>query len=130
VPEREFATVDRHVDGNPQDIRAMRPLRGRIVVEVEPEPAASSLLWTPDAKQRSLRIHVGRVVSMGEPARRLGVEQPPGFAVGDRVLFVYALSLEKSRRFAGSLCVVAQEEVQAVLEGDTSAGAVGLRGYA
>jgi co-chaperonin GroES (HSP10) len=128
MPEGLFAVhVGDYIDGNPQDIRTMRPLRGRVVVEVEPEIAASQLVWTPGTKQRALRIHVGRVISFGAPARRGDVEVPHEFAAGDRVLFVYTVALEKSRRFAGNLCVVAQEEIQAVLEGDTKAAHVGLR---
>jgi hypothetical protein len=48
-----------------------------------------------------------------------GAEVAPGFAVGDRILFVYGVALEKMRSFAGKLCVVAQEEVQAVWEPDS-----------
>ena len=129
MPEAQFGTVERFVDGNPQDIRSMRPLRGRVLVEVEPDRAASSSIWTPGPKQRSLRIHVGRVISFGPPARRGSVEVPHEFVAGDRVLFVYALSLEKSRRFAGGLCVVAQEEIQAVLGHGVDAGACPARGY-
>jgi co-chaperonin GroES (HSP10) len=111
----EFSVETTFRDGNPQDIRGMRPLRGRVLVEVQEEVTRSGL-WTPEAKPRTTKQHVGRVISFGPPAQRNGIEQPHGFEAGDLVLFVYAVSLEKSRRFAGGLCVVAQEEIQAVLE--------------
>ena len=112
-----FAVVDQFNDGDVDVLKRARPLRGRVLLEIESE-ASKGLLWTPEPKARSLKIHTGRVLSFGAPAQRNGVDQPHGFVVGDRVLFVFAASLEKSRRFAGNLCFCAQEEIQAVLEPD------------
>ena len=116
--------------GNADPLRMSRLLRGRVLVEVEPEKAESSALWTPEMAQWSQdktfqgqRPHIGKVLAMGPPAltpkRRDGsggAEVAYGFGVGERVMFVYAIALEKTRSFQGRLCVVAQEEVQAVVE--------------
>ena len=115
MADRTFQVEQHFLDGNAQDIRRCRPLRGRVIVQLEPEEV-SRLVWTPTPEARSLRIHTGRVVSFGDPARTpSGAEVRIEFAVGDRVLFCYALSLEKSRRFADGLTFVAQEEIVAVL---------------
>ncbi len=115
--DREMWKVpETHHGGDPETLRAMRPLRGRALVEVEPE-RPSSILWSPTATGRKDRgAHFGRVLALGEPARDpSGVEQPWGCAVGDRVIYVYGVALERVRRFEGDLLVVAQEELQAVV---------------
>ncbi len=121
MPEGRWDREGVYANTNSQDIRNCRPLRGRVIVQLMDEPMGSII--TLD-KPSSRKIHRGRVVSFGAPAvTKGGVEVPVAFAVGDVVLFVYALSLEKSRRFADGLTFVAQEEIVAVLDlepGDVS----------
>lgn len=110
--------VETHQSGDPIAIRSVRLLRGRVLVEIEPEPS-TSLLWTPDPKTRTQRQHYGRVLAFGPPATTPGgTEVPHGYEPGDRVVFVWSVALEKVRRFAGNLAILAQEEIQAVISGD------------
>jgi hypothetical protein len=115
--------------GDGSHLRMARLLPGRVLVEVERDKEASATLWTPELAQWSQdntflgkRPHFGRVLAMGPPARTPvrrdgsgGAEVAYGFGVGERVLFVYGVALEKVRSFAGNLAIVAQEEVQAVV---------------
>ena len=111
------------------------PLRGRVLLEKDRYEAGKDGLSPGGiiipASHYNARdndgpqIHRGRVVAMGPPARTAkGHEVAPGFRVGDTVLFVYALATEDFRtvRFPqihdGIMVVVAQEEVQAVVERD------------
>ena len=90
------------------------PMRGRVFVEVL--EMRKSIIVTMDEDPRKVKIHRGRVLAMGPPARNAaGIEVPPEFKVGDEILYVYALATEKARRFEEVACV-AQEEVTGVLE--------------
>jgi hypothetical protein len=120
--------------GNAEGLRMSRLLRGRVLVQVEPEDGASKIIWAPEARDwgekgvyQGKRPHFGRVIAMGPPARLPvcrdgsgGDEVPYGFGVGDRIMYVYAVALEKMRSFAGHLCIVAQEEVVGVVVDEAS----------
>ena len=90
------------------------PIRGRVFVEVL--EMRKSIIVTTEEDPRKVKIHRGKVLAMGPPARdKWGREVPPEFKPGDEVLYVYALATEKARRF-GEIACVAQEEVTGVLE--------------
>ena len=111
-----FHVPESYPDHGSQRLRDMTPLRGRALLEVEPEPA-STILYFPesDGRKDGHRLHFGRVLRLGPPANsKSGAEVPWGCAVGDRVLYVYAVALEHNRR-DGELVVVGQEEIQAVV---------------
>jgi co-chaperonin GroES (HSP10) len=74
----------------------------------------ASGLVLPPVNPRSEKYHWGRVVRMGAPAEINGHHVEPGFQVGDVVMFVYALALQKRRDF-GDVIWIGQEEVQGVL---------------
>jgi co-chaperonin GroES (HSP10) len=103
----------RSAEGDEAHLLAMRPMRGRALLQVLDRN--SSTIITPDGRPLDKKIHRGRVVSLGAPALSNGVEQPWGCAPGDEVLYVYAIALEKVRRFRGYV-VCGQEEIQAVIE--------------
>lgn len=97
------------------------PMRGRIVVLPDSE-ALSTLILDPWAgseksqRDRQTKIHFGTVLAVGPPAKnKWGHEIDPGVKRGDRVLFVYAIWLEKMRHF-DDFAVVGQEELQGVIE--------------
>lgn len=110
--------------------RVLRPLRGRAVIAVDPYEAGrdkklESGVWIPATARhpRSERIHQGKIVALGDPAETpKGHMVPWGCAVGDVVLFVYVLAMEthRSMEFSpwGPVVVVAQSEIQAVLQGE------------
>jgi hypothetical protein len=68
-------------------------MRGQVVVR-ETGKASSSIIWTPDGRQRDVKTHRGVVLAVG-PApvenRRgvpgYGVEQPTGLRPGDVVQY-------------------------------------------
>ncbi len=96
------------------DMLDYAPMRGRVYVEILRE--TSKWIILPDAAPRTEKIHRGKVLAMGPPARdKWGREVPPEFKPGDEVLYVYALATEKARRF-GEIACVAQEEVTGVIE--------------
>ena len=116
IDPRPYRTPETYPERGSQRLRDMTPLRGRALVEVEPE-AASKLLWCPthEGFKSKHEPHFGRVVRLGPPAlSKAGVVVPWQCAEGDRVLYVYAVALEHVRR-DGELVVVAQEEIQAVV---------------
>lgn len=98
--------------------RKIQPLRGRVVI-VEQKEKASDLLWTPPKKDRDEKIHTGRVLAFGAPARTAkGIEVPPDFKIGDQVLFVWT-HLEKgwSQQWGSeTVALVPQESVVAVID--------------
>lgn len=124
----EFQVVEGlHHGGDPDVLRSMRLLRGRVLVEVEPEVNKGRIVTIEQHGRagdvgRTGKPHIGRVLAIGPPALtpvgrdgRGGAEVLPGFTVGERVMFVYAIALEKVRSFEGRLAVVSQEEVTAVV---------------
>ncbi len=114
----EFTVPESYADRGSGVLRGMVPLRGRALVEVEPEPA-SRILWCPqhEGRKSTHEPHFGRVVRLGPPAlSKGGTPVPWQCAEGDRVIYVYAVALEHIRR-DGELVVVGQEEIQAVVEG-------------
>ncbi len=118
-----YTVPESYPDRGSQRLRDMVPLRGRALLEVERE-TGRSILYFPEAEGRAdgHRVHFGRVLALGAPAlSKGGVEVPWGCAVGDRVLYVYAVALEHNRR-DGELVVVGQEEVQAVVSADEASG--------
>ena len=113
-----YTVPESYPEHGSQALRGMIPLRGRALLEVEPEPASTVLYFPPepDGRKDGHRIHFGRVLRLGPPATsKSGAEVPWGCAVGDRVMYVYAVALEHNRR-DGELVVVGQEEIQAVVE--------------
>jgi co-chaperonin GroES (HSP10) len=93
------------------------PLRGRAVLRIEPEKLSNILVFPEHEGRKTTNLpHFARVVSLGPPAlSKGGAEVPWGCKVGDRVLYVYGVALERVRR-DGDLLVVAQEEIQAVVD--------------
>lgn len=88
------------------------------------EPASKSL-WTPDGNPRENKGHRGTVLALGPQAKDGELagsrEVPWGIAVGDTVIFVLAVWLDKMRmslampEIDGPVCIVAQEEIVAVV---------------
>lgn len=83
-----------------------RVLRGQVVVREELDAAHAHYRHIvtlreregtdEDAERAARKFHIGRVLAMGPPATTSrGVEVPHGFAVGDRVVFVWT-HLEKA----------------------------------
>jgi co-chaperonin GroES (HSP10) len=69
------------------------PLPGRVAVveQFEASPWIHRVDGYDATHERDRKCHRGRVVAMGPPAStRLGVAVPPGFAIGDSVLYVLA----------------------------------------
>jgi co-chaperonin GroES (HSP10) len=115
-PDR-WKPEDTHHGGDPDRLRAMQPLRGRALVQAEPEPRKGLIHLIKPEGRKAMGPQFGTVLRLGPPARsKDGVEIPWGCKAGDRVLFVYAVALERVRHFEEDLVVVAQEEVQAVIE--------------
>jgi len=107
----------------------VRPLRGRAFLAKDPresgrETAYRGIIIPATAHNpRETREHRGRVLALGPPARTEdGTSTVPwGCKVGDEVLFVYAVALEKVRTIEmlgidGEIVVVGQEEVLGVCE--------------
>ena len=92
----------------------MRPLRGRLVVREHKE--VSGMILMPGGDPRLTTTHRGTVVAAGPPVRRDdGVEIPLGFGVGDVVQFHFSAN-EAGRTVYGDLVVMAQHEIDAVIE--------------
>lgn len=102
----------------PDFLHGVRLLRGRVLLRRHPDVKSVIILPDIDGKiARKLRIHKGTVLDMGEPTKtRKGVDVPREYAVGDEVLFVYALATEKFRTFPEDVVLVHHEEIQAVIE--------------
>jgi hypothetical protein len=122
----------------------IRPARGVVVIAKAAEEAGRELVRAsgivlPATVDRSelYPAHVGRVIAMGPPARtRLrwdwsqedwvgDVEVPPAFAVGDTVVYVWALRGTEAARtydgfdeYEGHVAFVAQEEVIAIIDAE------------
>jgi co-chaperonin GroES (HSP10) len=101
------------------DGRAVRPLRGRVVVRSEDNRPLSDILWTPKANERDTTAHYGTVLAMGDPAQTSsGIDVDPGFRAGARIVFVWNI-LEKawSQQWGNEqVAVIPQEAVLAVIE--------------
>jgi co-chaperonin GroES (HSP10) len=105
--------------------RGLRLLRGRALVKLDPselgaESVTASGLVIPwhEINPRDQKIHRGRVLALGPPGkvkRESGAELPWDISIGDEVYFVYALALEKVRKFDDAV-VVGQAEIVAVIE--------------
>lgn len=106
----------------------IRMLRGRALLKLdESERAAERMsdggIVIPGTafNERDQKIHRGTVVALGPPARlkgkrgKEGPETPWECRVGERVIFIYALWLERMRHFE-DYAVVAQSELLAVEE--------------
>ena len=107
--------VSHHGPARDVKVAALRLLRGRVLLRVLPE-VQSELVLIDTSRTREDSVGRGEVVAMGLPAEtKRGVPIPPQFKVGDTVLFV---GQHKSRQveIEETLQVVAQEEVQAVIE--------------
>ena len=98
-----------------------RPMRGQAYVQLEER--VSSLIEMPKADQRYEKWHQGRVLALGEPARMgdNGPTVPWGCSVGDTVVFVMAVWLDRMRVLEflgvdGQVAVIAQGEIMGVVE--------------
>ncbi len=70
-------------------MRSIRLMRGQVVIR-ETKTPPSEVVWTPEEKARSVKIHRGRVLAMGPPAEMpSGAPVPHGFDVGDVVLYTW-----------------------------------------
>jgi Co-chaperonin GroES (HSP10) len=110
--------------GAAEGLDGLRLLRGRALIRLDPaelgEHQTDGGVWVPDSavRPRDQKIHRGTVLALGPPARQggnLGPEIPWGCAVGDTVVFVYGVWLERQRRFDG-IAFVAHSEILAVIE--------------
>lgn len=127
TPEAGPYLVRTHVeDGALAEIdwSAVKLWRGRVIVRPVAHDLGNRLIHIPetfvddprkDARARGGGVSIGRgvVVAMGAPAKRKGKEVPPGFKVGDEVLYV---GQHHSRDLPGGYHYVSQEEVQCVIE--------------
>lgn len=109
----------------PTRVEDLRLLRGRVLLREIHEDSVGLIVkpatWRDNKRGANrLSIHRGEVVDMGAPARtRKGAMVYPEFAVGDIVIFVFALATETYRTFeidGKEYVMVAQEEVVAVVE--------------
>lgn len=121
---RFFGTLDEFAS-------RVRWLRGRALVE-RLLPRRSGVVLFADSydehEERTRSDHRGRVLALGPPAlvasRAGAVEVPWDCEVGDTVLYVYAVTMQKLRTFvvedpdAGrrELVVLAQEEIVGVID--------------
>lgn len=108
------------VDGRKHRMLRGRALVRRDVTELGEHTLASGIVvpgTMPLAGRQGYRIHRGTVLALGAPALehpRERVERPWECEVGDVVLFVYGIALEKVRAW-DDLVFVAHEEIQAVM---------------
>ena len=105
----EFTVPESYADRGSGVLRGMVPLRGRAIVEVEPEPA-SRILWFPqhEGRKSTHEPHFGRVVRLGPPAlSKGGTPVPWQCSEGDRVLF---------GKYSGTKLVLRGEEVRLMRE--------------
>jgi len=105
-------------------VSEIRPLRGRALLQLHESELASErnengiIIPGTGFNPRDKKIHRGRVLALGLPmlsGKRSKCEVPWDCAVGDDVMFVYALALERNRRFEDTV-IVGQSELQCVIE--------------
>lgn len=126
LPEALAGAVRAFVDGS-----LVRMLRGRSLIALDAselgEHQTAGGVWVPGSavKPREQKSHRGTILALGPPARQgrgNGPEIPWDCKPGDRVVFVYAVWLERMRKFDG-IAVVAQAEVLGVIEDEPAAEA-------
>jgi co-chaperonin GroES (HSP10) len=115
MTNRLFAVHHADVEASIFDGVALLP--GRVVIRTDRERGLIRGIILPDWRDGDeTQIHKGTVLRMGPPARsKWGHDVPPGFSVGDRVLFVWT-ALEKQWKLGQDVALLPQENVVAVLE--------------
>jgi len=122
APGLENATMGQR--GAAEGLDGLRLLRGRALIRLDPaelgEHQTDGGVWIPDSavRPREQRSHRGTVLALGPPARQggnLGPEIPWDVEIGERVIFLYAVWLQRARQW-DDLAVVAHAEILAVVE--------------
>ena len=98
-----------------------RPMRGQAYIEMTEEKSETIIL--PEANREDTKSHRGIVLALGPPARLTdhpdSAQVPWGFDVGDEVIFVLAVWMDRMRILGmrgKRVAVVAQGEICGVID--------------